>query len=247
MIMKKGNADLAFSLSLAGIMLVLLVPAFATAQPKPAPVLPDTETGKRVAGWITAFNTGDDDAMRHYLSKNMAPEAISRRPIEERLGMFRDMREAFGTVELRKVVQAAEGLVTVVFAIREGFVELNFEFEPQPPHRLLRIFGEPTDDPDLPPPPKVSEPEAVTAIEKAVTEPVAADQFSGTVLVARNGKPLLLKAWGLASVEHNTPNRTDTKYNLGSINKIFTRLAVGQLVQDGKLSFADSLGKVLPD
>jgi CubicO group peptidase (beta-lactamase class C family) len=228
------------------MIFALLVPASAVGQPKPAPALPDTEAGKRVTAWIGAFNTGDDGAMRKYLSENMAPEAIERRPVDERLGMFRDMRDAFGTVELRKLVQAAESLVTVVFATRDGFVKLSFEFEPRLPHRLVRIFGEPTEDPDLPPPPMVSESEAVEAIEKAVTEAVAADRFSGTVLVARDGKPLLLRAWGLASMEHNTPNRTDTKYNLGSINKIFTRLAIGQLVQDGKLSFGDTLGKILP-
>ena len=244
---RTGNAGTVRSMGLAGMMLVLLAATFVNAQPKPAPTLPDTEAGKKVAGWIAAFNTGDDKAMRQYFSDNMAPEALARRPIEERLGMNRDMRAAFGTVELRKVVQAGESLVTVVFAIREGFVKLSFELEPQAPHRLLRIFGEPTDDPDLPPPPKVSEPEAVAAVEKAVAEAVAADQFSGTVLIARDGKPLFLKAWGLASVEHNAPNRIDTKYNLGSINKIFTRLAIGRLVQDGKLSFGDTLGKILPD
>jgi hypothetical protein len=135
-----------------GMISVLLVAAFAEAQPKPAPVLPDTESAKRVAAWLAAFNTGDDAAMRKYLAENLAPEAIERRPVEERLGMFRDMRSAFGSVELRKVVKAEEGLVTVVFAISEGFVKLNFEFEPQRPHRLLRIFGEPAEDPDLPPP-----------------------------------------------------------------------------------------------
>jgi D-alanyl-D-alanine carboxypeptidase len=247
MSMKIRYFGLTCRMGLAGMVLVLMMLALANAQPKPAPALPSTEAGKRVAGWITAFNTGDDAAMRQYLSENMAPEAIERRPVEERLGMYRDMREAFGKVELRKVVQAKESQVTVVFAVREGFVELNFEFEPQPPRRLIRIFGEPTEDPDLPPPPKVSESEAITAIEKAVAEAVAADQFSGTVLVAHDGKALFLKAWGLASIEHNTPNRIDTKYNLGSINKIFTRLAIGQLVQDGKLSFGDTLGKILPE
>ena len=232
---------------LIGPVLVLLVGSSAFAQPKAAPVLPDTDAGKGVAGWIAAFNSGDDAKMRQYLAENLTPEAIARRSIDERLGTNRDMRAAFGTVELRKVLEASENLVTVVYAVREGFVRLSFEFAPAPPHRLLRIFGEPTDDPDLPPPPKVSEPEAVAAIEKVVAEAVAADQFSGTVLVARHGKPLLLKAWGLASVEHNAANRTDTKYNLGSINKIFTRLAIGQLVQAGKLSFDDTLGKILPD
>ena len=226
---------------------LVLVAASAFAQGKPTPVLPDTEAGKRVAGWIASFNTGDDAKMQQWLTDNLAPEAIASRSIELRVGRAREMRAVFGTVDLRKVVEAQDGLVAVVLATRDGFVRFDFELEPTPPSRLLRISAEPTEDPDLPPPPKVSESEAVTAIEKAVAEAVAADQFSGTVLVARDGKPLLLKAWGLASVEHNAPNRTDTKYNLGSINKIFTRLAIGKLVQDGKLSFGDTLGKILPD
>lgn len=244
MSMQMRDADLSRRMGLAGMVLLLMVPTLTSAQPKWT--LPETEAGKRVALWIAAFNTGDEAAMEQYLAENLTPEALARRSVEERHRRFRDMRDAFGAVELRNVVTAEDDLVTVVFATQQGFVELNFEFEPQPPHRLLSIFGEPTDDPDLPPPPKVNESEALTAIEKAVAEAVAADEFSGTVLVARDGKPLLLKAWGLASVEHDTPNRTDTKYNLGSINKIFTRLAIGQLVQDGKLSFGDTLGKILP-
>lgn len=161
--------------------------------------LPSTTSGTRVADWLVAFNSGDDARLRRYLAENVAPAALRRRPIEERLGMARDMRAAFGTVELRKVVKAEAGSVTVVFATRDGFVQLSFECEPRPPHRLLRIYGEPTEDPDLPPPAQVTEPDAVLAIERGVAEAVAADEFSGTVLVARDGKPLLLRAWGLAS------------------------------------------------
>jgi len=233
------------TISLAAAALALLVAASALAQPKPA--LPDTAAGKRVAGWLAAVNSGDDAKMRQYFTDNLAPEAIEQRSIEDRLATVRAMRTDLGTLELRKVVQAGEGRVVVVVRGRDEFVEFTFELESQPPHRLLRVRGEQTEDPDLPPPPKVSEPEAVAAIEKAVGEAVAADQFSGTVLVAGGGKPLLLKVWGLANIEHNAPNRTDTKYNLGSINKLFTRLAIGQLVQGGKLSFDDTLGKLLPD
>lgn len=247
MSMKVRHVDLTRGMALVEMVFLLMVPILTSAQTKQAPTLPETEAGKRVAMWIAAFNSGDDDVMGQYLAENLAPEALARRSVEERRGMFRSMRDALGDVELRKVVAAEESLVTAVFAVQGGFVQLTFEFESQPPHRLLGIFGDDTDDPDLPPPPKVSESEAVTAIEKAVAEAVSADEFSGTVLVAHDGKPLLLKAWGLASIEHNTPNRTDTKYNLGSINKIFTRLAIGQLVQDGKLSFDDTLGKILPD
>jgi CubicO group peptidase (beta-lactamase class C family) len=243
---KTGDVGLTRVVGLA-IAVVVLGTAQSFAQPKSAPVLPDTIAGKRVAGWLAAFNSGDDARMRQYFTDNLAPEALARRPMEERLGTIRDLRADVGTLELRRVVEAGESRAIVVAAGREVFLQLTFELEPQPPHRVVWTRIEQAEDPDAPPPPKVSEPEAIAAIEKAVGEAVAADQFSGTVLVARDGKPLLLKAWGLASVEHNVPNRTDTKYNLGSINKLFTWLAIGQLAQAGKLSFDDTLGKLLPD
>jgi len=244
---RKADVAVSRTISLVVTASVLLVAASTLAQSKPAPALPDTVSGKRVAGWLAAFNSDDGAQMRQYLTDNLAPEAIARRPIEERLGTIRDMRADLGTLVLRKVAQAGEGRVVVVVRGRDEYVELTFELEPQPPHRLLWVRVEQTEDPDLPPPPRVSEPEAMAAIEKAVSEAVAADRFSGTVLVARDGKPILLKAWGLASVEYNAPNRTDTKYNLGSINKLFTKLAIGQLAQAGKLSFDGTLGKLLPD
>jgi CubicO group peptidase (beta-lactamase class C family) len=243
---RTGDVRGSTTVCLAAALAVLLTSS-AFAQPKPSPALPDTTAGQRVAGWLAAFNSGDDARMRQYFTDNLAPEALERRPMEERLSTIRDIRADVGTLELRKVVEAGETRAIVVVAGREVFLQLTFELEPQPPHRVVRTRIEQIEDPDAPPPPKVSEPEAIAAIEKAVGDAMAADQFSGTVLVARDGKPLLLKAWGLASVEHNVPNRADTRYNLGSINKLFTWLAIGQLAQAGKLSFDDTLGKLLPD
>lgn len=73
------------------------------------------------------------------------------------------------------------------------------------------------------------------------------DAFSGCVLVAKNGIPLFSHACSLASKSFNVPNRIDTKFNLGSMNKMFTGLAVCQLAQRGKLDFNDWVGQHLPD
>jgi CubicO group peptidase (beta-lactamase class C family) len=72
-------------------------------------------------------------------------------------------------------------------------------------------------------------------------------RFSGTVLIAKEGKPLFQKAYGLASQAFNVPNKVDTKFNLGSMNKMFTAVAIAQLAQQGKLNFSDPLIKHLPD
>ncbi|RPI97118.1 MAG: class A beta-lactamase-related serine hydrolase, partial [Candidatus Aminicenantes bacterium] len=58
---------------------------------------------------------------------------------------------------------------------------------------------------------------------------------------------LFHEAYGLADRDAKVPNRKDTKFNLGSINKNFTRVAIHQLVRQGKLSLDDTIKKLLPD
>jgi CubicO group peptidase (beta-lactamase class C family) len=71
--------------------------------------------------------------------------------------------------------------------------------------------------------------------------------FSGAVLVARNGKPLVAKAYGLANAEHQVPNTTKTKFRIGSVTKQFTAVAIMMLQDRGKLSVSDPIDKYLHD
>ena len=87
----------------------------------------------------------------------------------------------------------------------------------------------------------------VAQLTAAVDKAVAEDRFSGVVMLAKDGKPLVNKAWGMADPAKGIANRPDTKFNLGSINKFFTHIAIGQLAQAGKLSLNDTIRKHLPD
>ncbi len=82
-------------------------------------------------------------------------------------------------------------------------------------------------------------------LDKHITEEVKAEKFSGSVLLAKDGKPFFKKAYGLASRRFWVPNKIDTKFNLGSMNKMFTTIAVAQLVERGRLSYEDKVGKYL--
>jgi len=73
------------------------------------------------------------------------------------------------------------------------------------------------------------------------------DEFSGTLLLAKGEEVLYSGAFGLASKRFNVHNNKDTKFNLGSMNKMFTSVAIMQLVEKGKLSLSDKLGKHLDD
>lgn len=93
----------------------------------------------------------------------------------------------------------------------------------------------------------VTDAQRVAQLTAAVDKAVADDHFSGVVMLARDGTPLLSRAWGMADPAKGIANRPDTKFNLGSINKFFTHIAIGQLAAAGKLSVNDTVRKHLPD
>ena len=74
-----------------------------------------------------------------------------------------------------------------------------------------------------------------------------ADVFSGAVLLAKDGVPVYKAVYGTANKDYGVPNKIDTKFNLGSMNKMFTAVSIAQLVEKGKLSFDDPLSKFIPD
>src|SRR5262245_52760138 len=89
--------------------------------------------------------------------------------------------------------------------------------------------------------------EIVAALTAYLRDLVAADQFSGAVLVARDDRPIFLEAYGLASQSFQVRNRVDTKFNLGSMNKMITAIAIAQLAEQGDLSLGDTVGMHIPD
>ncbi len=92
-----------------------------------------------------------------------------------------------------------------------------------------------------------TEAEVVAALGKEMAAKAAADEFSGVVLLAKDGKTIFRQAYGFADLGLKVPNDAETKFNLGSINKVFTRIAIEQLALAGKLSLDDTIGKWLPE
>ncbi len=234
----------------------------AAAQHTPPPALPDTPNGRAVARYLEAFNSGDEEKMRAFFLANVSAAALAERPVEARLGVYRQMRGNMGGIELHKILDASDARIETLARTRHGeWFNIGFIFEPGQTGKLAGLSVRDADAPAearaearaasadaaTSVPATLSEPEALSQVEKMLDEALKSDSFSGVVLVAKNGTPVYRKAVGLASVEYGVAARADMKFNLGSINKIFTQVAVGQLVEQGKLSFDDPVGKHLPD
>ena len=229
------------------ICLVLAGPAFAAPQDSSfAP--PDKPNGACVKAYFDAYTAGTE-AMREFSLNYVADESLNRRPMNERLEMYNQMKQQMGSIRPDHVIKSDSASTAVlVEGTEDRWFTFTFMFEPVPEHKLLGIridMTDPTiaDQPTTP----MTQQEYIDSLSNRLTEMANVDSFSGVVLVARNDIIIFEKAYGLASKEFKVPNALDTKFNLGSINKVFTKIAIGQLVQQGKLKFTDTLGKYLPD
>ncbi len=83
-------------------------------------------------------------------------------------------------------------------------------------------------------------------IDRYVRPYVDTANFSGVVLVARNGVPIIHKAYGLADRDRHIANRLDTRFHIASASMQFTAVAALRLIQAGKLSLNTPLPRSSP-
>jgi D-alanyl-D-alanine carboxypeptidase len=94
---------------------------------------------------------------------------------------------------------------------------------------------------------RMAQADALAALSARAEKRARGDAFAGALLVARHGKVLLQDAWGRANRDSGTPNTLDTRFRIGSMNKMFTAVATLQLIEAGKLALDDPIGKYLRD
>src|SRR5688500_17260004 len=78
-------------------------------------------------------------------------------------------------------------------------------------------------------------------VDELLAAHVAVNDFSGTVLLAEAGKPIVAKGYGYANAEWQIPNTPQTKFRIGSVTKQFTSMLVMQLREQGKMTLEDSV------
>jgi len=89
--------------------------------------------------------------------------------------------------------------------------------------------------------------EIAAKVDAYVQPFVASNNFSGVILIAHGGKVLVRKAYGLANYELGVANTPDTKFQIASVSKPFTAIAILLLEERGKLSMSDPLSRYIPD
>lgn len=86
----------------------------------------------------------------------------------------------------------------------------------------------------------------LAAVEASLARRAERGEFSGAVLVARGGSPLICRGYGLGNIEQSTPNTPQTKFPIASITKPFTALAILIVQEQGRLQVHAALNSLVP-
>ncbi|SPF36299.1 Penicillin-binding protein, beta-lactamase class C (modular protein) [Candidatus Sulfopaludibacter sp. SbA4] len=244
------NVAAAEPYQIAGIRIQLAQPPPELAPPKMTAA--ETEAARagapfhQFSAWLDAFNSGDRARLGQFLEANYP---------SMKLDAQMNFRERTGGFELRSLEQATAVSVTGLVQQREGdqFARFTLVVDPAEPHQIQRFSLLAVPRPAEFPMPRMNEADIVAALRDKLEKDAAADRFSGAVLLAlrengeKPGKVLFSGAYGLADRDKKVANKLETRFRIGSMNKMFTAVSVLQLVQAGKIKLTDPLGKYITD
>lgn len=115
--------------------------AWCTATAQAGVELPQTDAGRLVLAYLAAFNEGEE-AMRQFEIEFRGDSALRTQSVEQRLEAYRPRRARWGKLTPLRVVKAAEWQIVLQVGTSESgeMLDLHFEFEPDPPHKLDTIW-----------------------------------------------------------------------------------------------------------
>jgi CubicO group peptidase (beta-lactamase class C family) len=216
---------------------------------------PRPEVRAHIEAFTGALNSGSADQWEQMAKERFSERFLASRDAAARRRLFAGLRKEFGTITVGRVTRdgpdAPLRLDVKGSTGAAGTIELVLEGDP--PFKIGGVgvnVGGPGEDPgNVPAPPigpGMSQEELSRGLDGYLRKLTEDEVFSGVVLVAKNGTPLFEKGYGFADRANRLPNTSATRFNLGSINKIFTQTAIEQLIARGKLERTDTIGERLP-
>jgi len=245
------------AMPILALPILALLPALAV--PPPAPVaaappaaasapLPDTPAGRALGSFLAALGSGDEARLRAFHEAYAGADERGKPVPEQRIARGLRLHADTGGIDVVEVVSSSPYRIEVeARARRDGRpMTVAIEVEPTPPNGVDGIELRPG-KPEKPLPEDGRPIRSLADLEAWLAANAEAGRFSGVVRYDRPGREPWVRAWGLADREAKRPVTAATRFHIGSMNKMFTAVAVMQLVEEGKLALDAPVGRYLPD
>lgn len=204
----------------------------------------DFASGRRLDSFLEFLPIATPETVGTFVNENYVPAYATRDPIERRIADFMEWqtRGGFDIVEI--VSSEPLRLETVArHPLTDEHWQLVVELDALHPHRIAALkLGR------FPLPALGSLPHDQAAADAFIdyVGQLSSDRlFSGAVLIARHGSVLGHKAYGLANRDFAVPNTLETRFNVASLSKSWTAVAIAQLIERGLLDFEDPISRFI--
>jgi CubicO group peptidase (beta-lactamase class C family) len=233
----------------AGLLLLMVSTAALSAETQTWNT--DTPAGRRLEAAIKVINAGDMDAVKSFIADNHTRKSVDYFGEEELFDVYYGIFERYNGLDFHHVKESSTDKEVAVFRCRltgTGYL-FGLTVESESPHRIRGMTILPLADVDENAgSTELAEEETAKRLSFVLDRFEEHGVFSGVVLVAKNGRIVFHDAYGWANREAAIPATVNTKFNLASLNKMFTAVAIAQLCEKGELSYEDPIGKFLgPD
>jgi len=239
-------------------LLCVFFVSFATAQQpgeinyKDESVMPAGKKGERIQSIIDTFNSNNPERIRRFIEEECSERFRNYAPMDEHIDLsLNTFRETGGITfhSIRTYVPERKGETVIILKDKnfDSWRSIVVQFADEESYLVSSLrFG------DARTPSNVTEPalslkDVIQEVKELMARLCERDVFSGTVLIAKSEDVLYSFACGEASKRFHVPNKIDTKFNLGSMNKMLTSTSIVQLAEKGKLSFQDPISKYVDE
>ncbi len=221
------------------ILLLTALPA-QTIPTMAQTALPDTPAGQAARDWMDALNSGERAQIAAVKEKYHRPN-----PVDGTLSFATQT----GGLKVLRVESSSPGELVMFTEAKTSdlFFRSTFRVDATDPTARLEVNNDNSvrRPPDLAIP-RLTQSGINTALDAKADAMVKADALSGGMLVVRGKSTVYYRVWGMADRAAKTPVTRTTKFRIGSMNKMFTAVAILQLIDQKKLSLDDTVGKLLP-
>ena len=238
------------SRGLPALALVATVVATFAATAAPSTTLPDTPAGKIGDELLRHVNADAPDQLRAWAPTVLSPAIAKDDATDFVDGLVSAVRDGGGVSLVDAHVQ--RGMLVLTVKARRGgqSAVILLAADPAQPDRLGDAHLMPMDDPALYadwPKTAVTPAQMSQLLHATLDRLVRGSDFSGCVTVGQGGRTVFDECRGLAERSFGVPVDKQTRFHVGSIGKMFTAVAVAQLVESGKLSWDATLAQALPE
>jgi len=189
--------------------------------------LPSTQAGKVLGGYLEALNSGNKEKLEAFIKTHRPdrPDALDR---------MLDLRWNTGGFDLYSIESSQALNIQAVLHEREGngtYNRMSVTVNDADPAVITKITLVLIPAPaGAPVPKRLAQRAAVAAWEAEIERSASLGKFSGVWLWAKGGKVVTSGARGKADRDKGIDNSLNTRFRIGSMNKMFTAVATLQLI-----------------